>query len=110
MLYSEIDSEENDSTMSSKILNVNILSNTKMKECKKLCSDIIELIEIPRVEEVMLNNVSFLSTLVTSIHGVLNQKNDLDPFAPQLYVPLNQKMIPQIKFYRTFKRKKREGS
>ncbi|GBN90899.1 hypothetical protein AVEN_16145-1, partial [Araneus ventricosus] len=114
--FIEIDNEENSSAISSEILNVDILSNTescrsKVTECKKLCSEILELIEIPRVKEVMLNNaVSCLSTLVASMRGVLNLKNNLVSIAPQLYVAPNQKIIPQVKFYRTSQRKKRKGS
>ncbi|GBM42901.1 hypothetical protein AVEN_240833-1 [Araneus ventricosus] len=114
--FIEIDNEENSSAISSEILNVDILSITescrsKVTECKKLCSEILELIEIPRVKEVMLNNaVSCLSTLVASMRGVLNLKNNLVSIAPQLYVAPNQKIIPQVKFYRTSQRKKRKGS
>ncbi|GBN50273.1 hypothetical protein AVEN_255563-1 [Araneus ventricosus] len=99
--FIEIDSEENSSAISCEILNVDILSNTesyrsKVTECKKMCSVILELIEIPRVKEVMLNNaVSCLNTLVASMHGVLNLKNNLASITPQLYVAPNQKIIPQ---------------
>ncbi|GBN64292.1 hypothetical protein AVEN_231344-1 [Araneus ventricosus] len=112
--FIEIDSEENSSTISSEILNVDILSNTescrsKVTECKMLRSEILELIEIPSVKEVMLNNaVSCLSTLVASMRGVLNLKNNFVSIASQLYVAPTQKIIPHVKFYRTSQRKKKE--
>ncbi|GBM96050.1 hypothetical protein AVEN_111444-1 [Araneus ventricosus] len=109
--FTEVDSEENSSAISSGILNVDILSNTescrsKVTECKKLCSERLESIENPIVKEVILKNaVSCLSTLVASMRRVLNLKNNLVYIAPQLYVAPNQKIIPRVKFYRTSQRK-----
>ncbi|GBN91351.1 hypothetical protein AVEN_103288-1 [Araneus ventricosus] len=44
------------------------------------------------------------------MRGALNLKNNLVSIVPQLYVSPNQKMIPQVKFYRTSHRKKKKGS
>ncbi|GBN98606.1 hypothetical protein AVEN_200027-1 [Araneus ventricosus] len=97
--FIEINSEENSSAISSEILNVDILSNTescrsKVTECKMLCSEILEFIE---------------STLVASMRGVLNLKNNFVSIAPQLYAAPTQKIIPHVKFYRTSQRKKGKG-
>ncbi|GBO46561.1 hypothetical protein AVEN_83296-1 [Araneus ventricosus] len=81
--------------------------DSKEAECKKLCSELLELIKIPQVKEAMLTNVvSCLKTLVAGMRGIANLKNNPVSVMPQSYIAPNQKIPQQIKFYNTSKKKK----
>ncbi|GIX91471.1 hypothetical protein CEXT_96291 [Caerostris extrusa] len=50
---------------------------SKEEECKRLCIKKMELIETPKVEELMLDTVlSSLNTLVAGMQGAVNVKTD----------------------------------
>ncbi|GBO20864.1 hypothetical protein AVEN_58168-1 [Araneus ventricosus] len=115
--YYEGEIGENVSGIDPKILNLelnNISSATesfcsKEVECKKLCSELLELIKIPRVKEVMLTDaISCLNTLVAGMRGIVNHENIPVSVAPKLYVAPNQKIPPQNNFFKTSQRNKRK--
>ncbi|CAL1264284.1 unnamed protein product [Larinioides sclopetarius] len=84
---------------------------TKETECKKLCSELSELIKIPQVKEIMLSNVvSCLNTLVASMRGIVNLNNNPVSVMSKTYVAPNQKVPTQFKFYGTSQKKKRKTS
>ncbi|GIX96057.1 ULP_PROTEASE domain-containing protein [Caerostris extrusa] len=84
---------------------------SKTEECKRLCIKIMELIETPKVEELMLDTVlSSLNTLVAGMQGAVNVKTDPLRIDPHSYVPPNKKIEAQIQFFQTSKKRKRNIS
>ncbi|GIY73573.1 hypothetical protein CEXT_62651 [Caerostris extrusa] len=71
----------------------------------------MELIETPKVEELMLDTVlSSLNTLVAGMQGAVNVKTDPLCIDPHSYVPPNKKIEAQIQFFKTSKKRKRNIS
>ena len=86
--------------------NTNSVEN-KIESCKDLASELFFLLENPKVQSLMLKNIhTTLNSLVSSCKGIIESDSNKQILTlANSYVPPNQKLILQPRYFKSKKRK-----